>query len=217
MLRHGHVKLERSNPGERSEHSGLTSARQSGHSIQQRSSVLRLQVRLELELVLAERRGAHVALEVLPRRLVVHRHRHQPRDLRQRDTLLARRRRRRLGYDFSRRGGRDRAARGIGTASKCREQRQKKSSFAMCVRHTSSSASSAVDEVRTVLARGGASVSREPLTRSLVLADAMQEQQTPSAAPQLMPALRQKRTRLAPPTGPRSSRKSAMPEERRGR
>ena len=42
------------------------------------------------------------------------------------------------------------AAHGIGAGSECREQRQNKNSFAMCVFHTSSSASGAVGEARTL-------------------------------------------------------------------
>ncbi len=89
MLLHGHVELQRSNRGERAEHLTLASTGQPCHALEQRSTVLRSQISRELQLVLLIRRRAHVALEMLPRRLVVHRLRHQPRDPGQRDALIA--------------------------------------------------------------------------------------------------------------------------------
>src|ERR1700674_3039627 len=116
---------------------------------------------------------------MLSRGLVVHRHRHQPRDFRQRDTFLAGCRGGRPRYYVVRRVRTDRAAGWIGTAGKRPEQRENKNSVATCVSHTSSSASGAVDEARTLFARGGASVIREPLTRSLRLARAIGERRSP--------------------------------------
>src|SRR5258706_13138012 len=116
MLLHRHVELERSNRGDRAEYFTLTAAGLRGHALEQASTVLRPQVGRELQLVLAKRRRAHVAFETLSRGLVVHRHRHQPRDLRQRDTFIAWRHSGRLGYYFVLRGRTNRAAGWIATA-----------------------------------------------------------------------------------------------------
>src|SRR3979490_528074 len=102
---------------------------------------------------------------MLSRRLVVHRQRNQPCNFGQRGSLLPSSGRRRIRRDVLRGGGSYRAARGISTGNECREQRKNKNSFAMCVFHTSSSASGAVGEARTLFARGGAIVIREPPMR----------------------------------------------------
>src|ERR1700719_2263704 len=170
MLLHRHVEFQRSNRGERAEDIRLATAGLRGHALKQASTISGLQIGRELELVLSKWSQAHVALETLSRGLVVHRHRHQLRDLRQRDAFIAWCHSGRLGYYVVRRGRTNRATGWVGTAKERPEQRENKNSVAICVSHTSSSASGAVDETRTLFARGGASVIREPLMRSLRLA-----------------------------------------------
>src|SRR4029077_8444626 len=63
MLRHRHVELERTNRGKRAENLPLSTAALRNHFFEERTTVLRAQVRRELQLVLLERSGAHVALE----------------------------------------------------------------------------------------------------------------------------------------------------------
>src|SRR2546430_12894431 len=170
MFRDWHVKLEWPDCGESSKDLVFTPARERRQTIQQCLAVFGAQIRSQLELVLTKWRRSHVALEMLTRGLVVHRHRHQPRDLSQRDAFLARRGGGRgASQNFARRGWGDAAAHGIGTSGQRCEQHQNKSSFAMCVSHKSSSASSAVDDAHTLLAQGGSAVTREPLMRSLHL------------------------------------------------
>src|SRR6266566_587082 len=179
MLLHRHVELERSNRGDCAEYFILSASGLRGHALEQASTVPRPQIGRQLQLVLTKWSGVHVAFEALSRGLVVHRHRHQPRDLRQRDAFIGWCHSGRLGYDVVGRGRTNRAAGWISTARKRPEQRENKNSVAMCVSHTSSSASGAVDEARTLFARGGASVIREPLTRSLRFAHATVERRSP--------------------------------------
>src|SRR6266699_3934800 len=124
MLLHRHVELERSNRGDRAEYFILSGSGLRGHTLEQASTVLRPQVGRELQLVLAKWSGAHVAFEALSRGLFVHRHRHQPRDLCQRDAFTARCHSGRLGYDAVRRGWANRAAGWVSTARKRPEQRE---------------------------------------------------------------------------------------------
>src|SRR5215212_8028020 len=89
MCGDGHVELEWTNTACFTDHVGFADTPGCSHRGQQRTSVGRPKVRDELELMLPERRSSHVALQVLPCRLVVQRNRHEPRDIRQRFPFTA--------------------------------------------------------------------------------------------------------------------------------
>ena len=101
MFGYRHVELERPDLCHGGEDRVFVSAVQRCHPLKQRFSILRLQIRRQLQLVLAKQRRAHVALQVLPGRLVVQRLRHQLRDLVQRGAFGAHRRGCWLGRDVS--------------------------------------------------------------------------------------------------------------------
>src|ERR1700694_1799052 len=117
MLCHRHVELEWTNRGKRTEHLSLRTAALRNHRLEQGTPVLRSQIRSELQLMLLERSRSHVALEMLPSGLVVHRLSNQARNPGQCDALLPARDGRRIGRNVFRGVGPYRAGRGISTGN----------------------------------------------------------------------------------------------------